>query len=100
MVIAPRKNQSKNDGEQLEPWEKYIAFATSNPAIDVAEYSKRWGIETGYRQAKDARAKTRSHGPRVMCWVMTIMLFNAWILADALHRLECSVRRQARSSVL
>ena len=93
MIIVPRKNKRKEDGKPLEPWEKYIAFATNDPTIDVEEYAKRWGIETGYRQAEYSRAKTRScsHGPRVMCWVMTLMLFNAWILVDALYRLECEV---------
>ena len=93
MIIVPRKNKRKENGKPLEPWEKYIAFATNDPTIDVEEYSKRWGIETGYRQAESARGKTRSksHGPRVMCWAMTIMLFNAWIFVDAMHRLACEV---------
>ena len=95
MIIVPRKNKRKVDGKPLEPWEKYIAFATNDPAIDVAEYAKRWGIETGYRQSEETRAKTRSssHGPRVMCWAMTLMLFNAWIFVDAMHRLDCEVYR-------
>ena len=26
-----------------------------------------------------------------MCWAMTMMLFNAWIFADAMRRLACEV---------
>ena len=80
MVIVPRRaKRKKKDGERLEPWEKYIAFATNDPEIDVEKYDMRWGVETGFRQAEDGRAKTRSksQGPRVMYWAMTLMLFNS-----------------------
>ena len=95
MKIVPRRaKREKKEDEEYEPWEKYIAFATSDPELDVAEYAKRWGIETGYRQIEDARAKTRSsrHGPRVLYMALTMMLFNAWIVIDALHRLACAVQ--------
>lgn len=94
-VIVPRRaKRKKKEGERYEPWEEYIAFATNNPEMDVAEYDKRWGTETGYRQMEDIRAKTRSrsHGPRVMYVALTLMLFNAWILMEALHRLACGIQ--------
>ena len=34
------------------------------------------------------RTRTRGHGPRVMCMALTMMRFNAWIVAGALHKLE------------
>lgn len=95
MVIVPRRaKREKKEYEEYEPWEKYIAFATSDPQLDVAEYAKRWGIETGYRQIEDVRAKTRSsrHGPRVFYMALTMMLFNVWIVIDALHRLACAAQ--------
>ena len=93
-IVERRAKREKKDGEEYEPWEKYIAFATSDPELDVAEYAKRWGIETGYRQIEDVRAKTRSsrHGPRVFYMALTMMLFNLWIVIDALHRLACAVQ--------
>ena len=93
-IVERRAKRKKKDGEEYEPWEKYIAFATSDPELDVAEYAKRWGIETGYRQIEDVRAKTRSsrHGPRVFYMALTMMLFNLWIVIDALHRLACAVQ--------
>ena len=93
MKIVPRRAK-RDKKEEHEPWEKHIAFATNDPGTDVAEYDKRWGAETGYRQIEDIRAKTRSsrHGPRVLYMALTTMLFNAWIVIDALHRLACSVQ--------
>ena len=57
-----------------------------DPDIDVEAYCRRWGMETGYRQLESMRITTRSshHGSRVMCMSMAIMLFNSWILVDAL----------------
>ena len=94
MKIVPRRAKRDKKKKEHEPWEKYIAFATNDPGTDVAEYDKRWGAETGYRQIEDIRAKTRSsrHGPRVLYMALTTMLFNAWIVIDALHRLACSVQ--------
>ena len=71
--------------------EKYIAFVTNDSTIDV-----RVRQAVGHRdwiQAEDIRAKMRScsHGPRVMCWAMTMMLFNVWIFVDVMHRLACEV---------
>ena len=76
MIIAERR--ARREKKECEPWEKYIAFATNDPGIDMAEYAKRWGPETGYRQMEDVRAKTRSsrHGPRVLYVALTMMPFN------------------------
>ena len=93
-IVERRAKRKKKEDEEYEPWEKYIAFATNDPGMDVAEYGKRWGAETGYRQIEDIRAKTRSsrHGPRVFYMALTMMLFNMWIVIDALHRLACAVQ--------
>ena len=77
MKIVPRRTKrEKKEDEEYEPWEKYTAFATSDPELDVAEYAKRGGIETGCRQIKDVRAKTRSnrHGPKALYVALTAML--------------------------
>ena len=96
MVIAPRRARRGKawDGGD-DPQERNIAFATNYPGIDVEEYSKRWGIETAYRQLEgmQARTRTRAHGPRVAYLALTMILFNARITAGALHRLACAPRR-------
>ena len=96
-IVSRRARRKKRDADGCtdeEPWETYIAFATNDPDIDVEEYCRRWGIETGYRQLESMRITTRSghHGARVMCMVMTTMLFNSWILVDALMRPDCKAQ--------
>lgn len=59
-MVVPRRAKRKKDGERLEPLEKYIAFAANDPETDVKKYDMRWGVGTGFRQAEDGRAKTRS----------------------------------------
>ena len=91
---ARRKKRDADGCTDGEPWETYIAFATNDPDIDVEAYCRRWGIEIGYRQLESMRITIRSrhHGARVMCMSMIIMLFNSWILADALMRLDCKAQ--------
>ena len=79
------------------------AFATSIP-VDVVcgfkrgemtgseafveQYQARWSIETGYGRAESMRPRTasREESVRVLLLLVSILLFNAWILA--LHLLQ------------
>ena len=98
MSIVPRRaRRKKRDADGCtdeESWETYIAFATNDLDIDVEAYCRRWGIEAGYRQLESMRItiRGRHHGSRVMCMSMTIMLFNSWILVDALMWLDCKAQ--------
>ena len=88
MVMAEKKKvrkQNKKAKETDVPGDRYIAFATNAPWMDVEEYSKRWGIETGYRVVENARAKTSSSGrpARLFCFLYSLVLFNAWVLVNA-----------------
>jgi putative transposase len=50
-------------------------------------YSKRWGIETGYRVKKHSfRSKTTSKNYfiRLFYFLFSVLLYNLWILADIL----------------
>ena len=78
MEIVPRRTKrEKKEDEEYELWEKYIAFATIDPELDVDEYPKRRGIEIGYRQIEDIRAKRRlsRHGSWMLYMALTSMLF-------------------------
>ena len=88
MVMAEKKKvrkQNKKAKETDAPGDRYIAFATNAPWMDVEEYSKRWGIETGFRVVENARAKTSSSGrpARLFCFLYSLVLFNAWVLVNA-----------------
>lgn len=68
MIVVPRRaKRKKKEDEEYEPWEKYIAFATNDPGVDVAEYDKRWGGRDGVQAdrrhpGKDAQQPTRPAG--------------------------------------
>ena len=54
----------------------------------VEQYRARWPIETGYGRAESMRPRTasREESVRVLLLLVSILLFNAWILA--LHLLQ------------
>ena len=81
MVITERKR--KKDG--LLPHGEHTCFATDVPGTGVDEYSRRWGIETGYRMAWKAGAKTHSKDPvvRLLCFAYPAAFLNAWVMTNA-----------------
>ena len=84
MIITNRKRKGRKS-DSKKPEERYIAFATSVPGINIDLYSKRWVIETGYRMIENQRARTRSSNStaRLFCFLYSVILFNVWILANA-----------------
>ena len=48
-------------------------------------YSRRWGIETGYRMSEMMRGRTcsRSHAVRRLLHLLSVLLYNVWQLVDA-----------------
>ena len=90
MHITGRKKKSKKKKSKSEscvekPEEKYIAFATNRPNIDLKRYSERWMIETGFRMVENQRVRTRSRSVtvRTLCFLYSLVLFNSWVLANA-----------------
>ena len=51
-------------------------------SIIPEEYRYRWGIETSYRVEDGFEAKTTSRNftLRVICFMLSIILYNLWIL--------------------
>ncbi len=65
MVITKRKKKRSDriKEEELLAHERLIGFATNVLGIDPDEYSRRWGIETGYRTIENARVRTHCKSP-------------------------------------
>lgn len=84
IIITQRKKKRKKNVDLL-PHEKYIGFATNVPDIDVKQYKKRWGIETGYRMIQDTRARTHSknYAARLLYFAYSAVMFNVWVMANA-----------------
>ena len=89
MHITGRKKKSKKKSKSElcveKPGEKYIAFATNRPDIDLKRYSERWMIETGFRMVENQRVRTRSRSvtAQTLCFLYSLVLFNSWVLANA-----------------
>ena len=79
------RNGSRKAKEAGALEDRYIAFATNAPWMDVEEHSKRWTVETCYRLVENARAKSfGSNRPaRLFCFLYSLTLFNAWVLVNA-----------------
>lgn len=82
LIITHRRNKDS----PAEPKDKFIGFATNVPDIDLAEYDKRWGIETGYSMIEKIRVCTRSRNisSRVFCFAFTLMMYNVWVTLNAI----------------
>ena len=90
MVITKRrkKRSDRIKEEELPAQERLIGFATNVPGIDPDEYSRRWGIETGYRMVENAGIRTHSKSPvaRMLYFVYSTAVFNALVMANAMMR--------------
>ena len=88
MVMAVRRRREKGKSVSTAPEDRIIGFATNLPWVDVICYAVRWGIESAYAQIEAMRAKTRSRNPgaRLFCFVYSLMVFNAWVMARILLR--------------
>ena len=86
LVVCLKKNPPKNAGAT----DRYVAFITNmrvdNPRdllVHIPKtYRKRWGIETGYRVLKQARAKTKSPrtAARLFLMFFSLAYVNFWLL--------------------
>ena len=79
-----------------ETGENVVAFATNKPTDPkwtLQMYKWRWGIETGYRVKKDFRAKTTStsHIVRVIYFLLSVILYNLWVMSNFIIALENNV---------
>lgn len=62
---------------------------TEEEATKIPElYSRRWGIETSYRVTGDFRARTCSNNyiVRLLYFLLSVYLYNIWILVNLLLR--------------
>jgi hypothetical protein len=88
LVIFPKANHGNED----DPLERYIAFATNIPLGEILwnmrklpeDYRRRWGIESGYVGIEEFRARTtsRNHTLRLVYFYYAMILYNAWLLAN------------------
>ena len=86
LVVCSKKNPPK----KAKTTDRYVAFITNARVDDPGDllrlipktYRKRWGIETGYRILKQARAKTKSPrvAARLFLMFFSLAYVNFWLL--------------------
>jgi len=84
LVIAKKKGSMEED----KPDDKFIAFVTNikfddpERVVSVIPKEYRWGIETSYGVEDGFEAKTTSRNftLRVIYFMLSIILYNLWIL--------------------
>jgi galactitol-specific phosphotransferase system IIB component len=88
LVVAPSTRKKR----QMSERDPQFVFIT-NGTIDeqsipfyIADYDKRWGIETGFRVRKDFWIKTNTDNPliRYLFFFLAAMLYDFWLLANLL----------------
>jgi len=87
-----RRDIEEYDG----PW---FVYATSHDVPDdresvrskLREYASRWNVETDYRVVKQnfmPFTNTDKYAIRVLFWFWAVALYNAWVLADMLIKMD------------
>jgi hypothetical protein len=89
LVILPKAGKCEGGND---PTSKYIVFATNIPREHILsnisrlpkDYRLRWGLESGYIDVEDLRAKTTSknHTLRLLYFYYALILYNAWLLSN------------------
>ena len=92
------KKKSKDSKNEIPTPEMLIGFATNDTFMNIAKYSSRWGIETCYTMVENMRAKTRSRdaGARLLCFMYSLMLFNGWVMINALEQYRLADLRSGK----
>jgi len=84
MIIRKRK---KKEGKRPEG--KHVAFATNMPSADPdAPYPRRWRTGIGYKMPRQTRMRTqgRDENVRAFCFVVSLMVHNAWTMMHSDRR--------------
>ena len=70
--------------------EKYRAFATNDPKVDLEKYRSRWEIENGFKFTNKMRLRThsRSTSCRMFMFQFPQMLLNLWTIFNLVLLVE------------
>lgn len=91
ICVGYRRHRNRKDGKQVK---QKLLFAASrkqgSPTTIREEYRKRFGIETSYRQMRQARIYTCTRKPRLRLFFIAVALLlrNLWVWIHATHLSE------------
>jgi len=89
LLYIPKENWEDAEVEDLTTgYENKVVFITNSDHVDEMtarthvrrHYSKRWGIEIGYKRIKDFQPMTTSRSPRLrfFYFMFACLLYNVW----------------------
>jgi len=82
VCVGYRRHRNRKDGKQVRQKLLFAAWRVHGSPTDVREqYRKRFGIETSYRQLRQARIYTCTRNPRLrlVFIALALILRNVWV---------------------
>lgn len=82
VYVAYRRHKNRKDGKQKSQKLLFAAWRVGGAPTEIREmYRKRFGIETSYRQRRQARIYTCTRHPhlRLVFLVVALLLRNLWV---------------------
>lgn len=83
VCVSYRTHKNRKDGKRKQQKLLFAAWGVHGAPTEIREtYRKRFGIETSYRQWRQARIYTCTRDPhlRLLFFVLALMLRNIWIM--------------------
>ena len=103
VCVGYRRHKNRKDGKQVRQKLLFAAWRVPGNPTEIRErYRKRFGIETSYRQMRQARIYTCTRNPRLRLFFVAVALIlrNLWVwihatrLSDAAgHQLTLHLQR-------
>jgi putative transposase len=82
VCVGYRRHRNRKDGKQIQQKLLFAAWRVRGTSTEIRErYSKRFGIETSYRQMRQARIYTCTRNPRLRLVFVAVALIlrNLWV---------------------
>lgn len=82
VCVGYRRHRNRKDGKQVRQKLLFAAWRVKGSPTEIREmYRKRFGIETSYRQMRQARIYTCTRNPRLrlLFVAVALMLRNLWV---------------------
>lgn len=91
VCVSYRRHRNRKDGKQRRQKLLFAAWRVRGTPVEIRQrYRKRFGIETSYRQMRQARIYTCTRNPhlRLLFVVVALLLRNLWVWIHATQLAE------------
>lgn len=91
VCVAYRTHKNRKDGKRVQDKLLFAAWRTTGSPQEIRErYRTRFGIETSYRQMRQAKIYTCTRDPhlRLVFFVVALLIRNLWVWIHLTHLAE------------